>query len=916
MSEVFPTKEYEQTEQAELPVDCRRDEIVQLVADHQVTIIAAETGAGKSTRVPHYLYDTAQYDRIYVTQPRILAARNVSGRVAQQMTEKGYDGSALVGYRTSHEGNTTHQTVVQVVTDGLLLMKLLDEGAVGVGDVVVIDEFHERNTNMDVALALCIEQGIKVVIMSATLDIDRIERHYKELLGESAVGRIDIKGRMFPVEDHTSDKDRNTSMSETIMAAVRRQENVQAFVPGRTEARILESILRGRLGNDGPVILQLNGDQTPSDQQRCIASYTQGKIVISTPVGQTSITIPDIHTVVDCAWQRAGTYSNNIKAVPVEACSHATLDQRRGRVGRTMPGKYYQARLDHGPPFPTSEEDRSEYDIPNILRTDIIDIELRLAVAARTLCNMTALLDQPPESMIHKTHSRLVKLGALALDADTRQLTVTPEGRAMTQYPIDVQYARMVVEAAKVSPELQLKMIAAAAVMQVNGIASTLPSEDYNWRVATGGENTSDVIMQSKLFFKGLLSSADERRNDGITEQRFLKAKTYYESIATNAGFDPNTLTVLTDEDAAHIINCIILGSEHVYIRQFGTKYSGPIGRPRRLAHSSVILPESAPLIVGQPLDLGSIDKKGPTKHRIIVNATAVDVERLVAVLPPHRVRQEEVSHRFKKGKVVTELETYIDGRLIPRNMHAPAKTSNKNAIEAGLRAVFEGIITNDDLRAATAIEQSMIAEIQSAIDSLLKLQALTHENLRIAQQLDDVVNDILERHQGFMGKHVTLQEIAALLPSVRTVAGLVEESKKREIRRNAPLTVTIRGVEHPVDYEYNRERGESVARIEMKRQQIIDMTPGEVAQCQDDLGGRLVLFRASDRRGSSYRYMLHDKAVELYSRPTRAERRATLQPTGRQAAPREKNQTPARKGAFLRRSAVKNTSRTRKGAK
>ncbi len=860
------------TETPELPVEAYREQITDLVEENQITIISAKTGAGKSTRVPRFLFDTGKYNRIFMTQPRIMAARNVSNRIIDEMNADGLPGNVLTGYQTAHEGNITEETNVNVVTDGLLLMKMLDEGQITEHDVVVIDEFHERNTNMDVVLALCIEKGIKVVIMSATIDVDRLSQHCENIVGTDNVGSIDIPGVVFDVEEHTTPEDRERTMSATIVQAAKRGENVLAFVPGRREAQLLEALLRKQLGGGGALILQLNGDQTPEQQQLAIDSYDRGKIVISTPVGQTSITIPDIDTVVDCGWGRIGEYLKGVHGVPVQSCSSASLDQRRGRVGRVKPGKYYQARLDKGPAFPRIDaEGDDQYDIPEILRTDISDVTLRLANAGFRLAALEGLFDKPKDGETARVERRLLKLGAFAIGAADSEYTITNEGRGMIKYPLDATYGRMIVEAEKHSPELHLQSIAMAAAMQVNGIVSTSP-DNNGWSGLVKQENRSDLVVQLKVFYEALIATEEERVSYGVYEQRFQKAKKYYESIAKAAELDPLNLKYPSDEQVEKLIDCIIVSSEDVFVRS-SEKYRGATGSARKPSGSSVVRPEYATIATGKPIDIGKMTKNGPEKDRLVVDLTAVNIERLASVLPSHRVDRKVVGHDIVKGKVVERHQISIDGRTMPQTLRGEVSMRSKDAVETGLTAIFERFRSVEGMELASNIEKSQIRELRAAIDELVELQHRTDEDLAIDRKIREIIEDVVERHHGLYDDDASVSNIAKLIPEILSVADIVSETKRRELVDGAPVHIELHGTQVEVSYHNN------VAHIDATTETILAVTDEDMDSLEAQLNNRELRFRANNLPGAGKRYFTIIDAQERYSRRSRSERRGPVAP-------------------------------------
>ena len=312
---------------ATLPIAAFRNEIVDAIQINPVTILTAETGAGKSTQVAQYLLEEGC--NLVTTQPRRLAARTVAERVADE-----YDTplGEIVGFRTAYERKDSDATRCLFVTDGLALVReLMGRGP----QVLVIDEVHEWNLNIEVLVAWAkhqMKRGVdfKVVLMSATLEAQRLSDYF------DGAPVIDVPGRTFPVEELAPS---GSKLEDDVVKLLRQGRNVLVFQPGKREIEETVSYLQG-LSDLNAEILPLHGGLTPDEQKKCFRSYGRPKCIVATNVAQTSITIPDIDGVVDSGLERRQELRDGVEGLYLGAISWADREQRKGRAGRTKSGVY------------------------------------------------------------------------------------------------------------------------------------------------------------------------------------------------------------------------------------------------------------------------------------------------------------------------------------------------------------------------------------------------------------------------------------------------------------------------------------------------------------------------------------------------------------------------------------------------
>jgi ATP-dependent helicase HrpA len=387
-----------------LPIYERRDEILASVATSQVTIITAETGAGKSTQVPQFLAQ-AGYTKIIVTQPRILAARNLSARVKQEYSlHLGKDATSLVGYRTAHERDDDTDNVILYCTDGLQLVRELTGSGIRQKQVLVLDEVHEWNENMEVLVAwakkrCAAEPHFKLVLMSATIEANNLAKYF------GAAGPIEVSGRSHPVDMKVGDDLVDEIVAQASGSSAK---NILVFLPGKAEIDDIAKILSKELR--GIPVFPLHGQLEPEQQQLAFEHHSGGKIVLSTNVAQTSVTIDDIDTVIDSGLERRSEVRSGVEGLFIAEVSKAGIMQRAGRAGRTKPGVYILAKLGGMPCAPIDK--RPDFGVPEIVRKHIDRLVLRLAAVGIDIETLE-FFHSPSRSTIKLAKQTLLSLAML-----------------------------------------------------------------------------------------------------------------------------------------------------------------------------------------------------------------------------------------------------------------------------------------------------------------------------------------------------------------------------------------------------------------------------------------------------------------------------------------------------------------------
>ena len=435
---------------ADLPVSERRDDIVAALRDHQVIVVAGETGSGKTTQVPKMVLealgtsDPDRLPRIAHTQPRRIAARAVAERLADELgVELGQD----VGYRVRFTDRTRKDTAITVMTDGVLLASIRKDRLLKQYDAIIIDEAHERSLNIDFLLGylawlLPQRPDLRVIVTSATLDTAKFSEHF----GGAPV--IEVSGRTYPVElryrpyEDTDEVDAVCSAVDELLRDT--DGDVLVVLTGEREIRDTREALSDRLGV-GIEIVPLYGRLSADEQHRVFAPHDRRRVVLSTNVAETSLTVPGIRSVVDAGTVRMSRFSTRLKVqrLPIEPISQASAAQRAGRCGRLGPGVcirlYSEADL----------QSRPAYTDPEILRTNLASVLLQMATLGLGEIEDFPFLDPPDRRAIAAGVAILEEVGALRLTRGRTPLArrVTDIGRRLARLPLDPRLGRMIVQA-------------------------------------------------------------------------------------------------------------------------------------------------------------------------------------------------------------------------------------------------------------------------------------------------------------------------------------------------------------------------------------------------------------------------------------------------------------------------------------
>ncbi|MER7133763.1 ATP-dependent RNA helicase HrpA [Streptosporangium saharense] len=440
-----------------LPVSQRRDDILEAIRDNQVVIVAGETGSGKTTQLPKICLELGRGVKGLVghTQPRRIAARTVAERVAEELdTPLG----EAVGYKVRFTDQVGDDTLVKVMTDGILLAELQSDRDLAQYDTLIIDEAHERSLNIDFILGylkqlLPRRPDLKVVITSATIDPERFSKHF----GGAPI--IEVSGRTYPVEVRYRPLGEDDDQIQAISGAVDElcaegPGDILVFLSGEREIRDTADALSKRKDAE---VLPLYARLSAAEQHRVFQRHSGRRIVLATNVAETSLTVPGIKYVVDPGFARISRYSHRTKVqrLPIEAISQASANQRKGRCGRVSEGVCI--RLYEEDDFLT----RPEFTDPEILRTNLASVILQMTSIGLGDIAAFPFVEPPDQRQVRDGYDLLLELGAFD---QSRQMT--PLGRKLAGLPVDPRLARMVIEADRNGCVREVMVIASALSIQ------------------------------------------------------------------------------------------------------------------------------------------------------------------------------------------------------------------------------------------------------------------------------------------------------------------------------------------------------------------------------------------------------------------------------------------------------------------
>jgi len=574
----------------DLPVVERRDDIAAAIRDHQVVVIAGETGSGKTTQIPKICLELGRgvAGMIGHTQPRRIAARAVAERISEELdVELGQ----AIGYQVRFTDQSSRDTLVKVMTDGILLAEMQRDRELRRYDTIIIDEAHERSLNIDFIIGylrqlLPRRPDLKVIITSATIDPQRFAEHFSS--GGRPAPIVEVSGRTYPVEvryrplvGDTPDDERDqvTGITEAVeeLWTEHREGDILVFLSGEREIRDAADALAA-LGLPQTEILPLFGRLSAAEQHRVFSRHAGRRVVLSTNVAETSLTVPGIRYVIDTGTARISRYSQRTKVqrLPIEAISRASANQRAGRCGRVADGICIRLY---------SEEDyaaRPEFTDPEILRTNLASVILQMTTLGLGDVARFPFVDPPDSRQISDGVRLLEELRAFEqeVEGDPRsRRRLTAYGRQIALLPLDPRLARMVIEADRLGCLREVLVIVAAMSIQDPRERPLEKQELANAAHKRFADEHSDFVAYLNLWrhlkeSQDLLSGSAFRRMCKGEFLHYLRIREWQDlhqqlrQACKQAGLDPSTGTGADAPDLDAIHRALLSGLlSHVGVR-------------------------------------------------------------------------------------------------------------------------------------------------------------------------------------------------------------------------------------------------------------------------------------------------------------------------------------------------------------
>ncbi|QGV79768.1 ATP-dependent RNA helicase HrpA [Streptomyces ficellus] len=665
----------------QLPVSQKKDDILEAIRDHQVVIVAGETGSGKTTQIPKICLELGRGVRGMIghTQPRRIAARTVAERVAEELrTPLG----EAVGWKVRFTDQVNPEaTFVKLMTDGILLAEIQTDRELRAYDTIIIDEAHERSLNIDFLLGYLAQllprrPDLKVVITSATIDPERFSRHF----GDAPI--VEVSGRTYPVEvryrplleeeSEESDRDQITAICDAVdELQAEGPGDILVFLSGEREIRdTADALVKKKLRNTE--VLPLYARLSHAEQHRVFQAHSGRRIVLATNVAETSLTVPGIKYVIDPGTARISRYSHRTKVqrLPIEPISQASANQRKGRCGRTSDGICIRLY---------DEDDflaRPEFTDAEILRTNLASVILQMTAAGLGDIEKFPFIDPPDHRNIRDGVQLLQELGAIDPAQKDPKKRLTEAGRKLAQLPVDPRLARMVLEADKNGCVREVMVIAAALSIQDPRERPAEKQAQADQQHARFKDETSDFLTLLNLW-RYLREQQKERGSSSFRRMckaeylNFLRIRewqdiyTQLRTVAKQMGIH------LNDEDAPDDrVHVSLLAGLLSHIGMKDVKDSGGEGG-RNTAKNEYLGARNAKFAV---FPGSALFKKPP---RFIMSAELVETSRLWA-----RVN----------AKIEPEWIEPLAGHLLKRTYSEPHWEKDQAAVMAYEKVTLYGV--------------------------------------------------------------------------------------------------------------------------------------------------------------------------------------------------------------------------------
>ena len=703
-----------------LPVDGYRDEIMDAIAANPVVILTAETGAGKSTRVPWWLWQSGK--KVHVTQPRRIAARALSNYVARACS---VPWGREIGYQTGLDGNRSAATSLLYLTDGVQMVREIQGNRDY--DVLILDEIHEWNLNQEVLIGLVRKNldsgffklsGKRAVIMSATLKA----RQISTFLNQAPV--ITVPGRGFPVDCQRRHPCFLLPDAANLLEA---GHNILLFQPGKQEIDETIRNLKELLDHDNQkaVILPLHAELSITEQSKVFKNYPLPKAVVATDIAQTSLTIDDIDAVIDSGVKKEVRLVSGIEGLYPTEISTSECRQRAGRAGRVKKGLYILCSE-------RGMDDRLDYPEPEIRRLNLESVVLRMCKWGLSPLEFS-FFHRPNRSLILKAIQNLKIFGAL-----TPENMVTADGRRMAELPLSLRGARLLLEAEKGGRRVTDRALKVIAIFETRGVVS----KEFAGEFYTNSPFKSDLLNQLDLW-------EDQRHNARLlSAKKAALAREIYGELKKRLGGQP-VKGPLTAAEQKHLFRAILSGfCDGVYFKGDGVYWRE--GEERQIERTSILNQTKPEMVAGLPFDLiiNREDQKTGNKEEkylpLLTFCSELSFLQLAELKPFSYEKRRRIL--LQDDKLSVSEEIFFGGRLIKTMAVEPdwTRPDEKHAILTLALEWFEKNFEHLPCRAEIEKNRAWFVEASGALNEKLPpfdlcLRDYLYRQLRRSLKIDDL---------------------------------------------------------------------------------------------------------------------------------------------------------------------------------
>ncbi|MBU1131869.1 ATP-dependent RNA helicase [Patescibacteria group bacterium] len=787
-----------------VPMDEYRSEVVECVRDNANAVIIGETGSGKTTRIPDFLLDMFPDAKIAITQPRRVAARSVARYVASR---RGEQVGAEVGYQVRFEDKTTEGTRANFMTDGILLRKLQFDPLLEEYDIVMVDEAHERSLNIDFVLGLLKRvqaerkkrgmQELKVIATSATIEKEK----FAEYFGGSPT--VEVPGRMFPIDiqyENKSVDDYTIAAAEKVNEIVRsgEQGDVLIFMPG--EAEIRRTIEKIKVVNqdietwnnrhsdeikkgiekriETVDVMPLFGAMSPEDQDRIFEKSSKRKVIVSTNIAETSVTIDGVLFVIDSGVIKQKEFDPNsgIEALLTKRHAKSGCDQRKGRAGRTAPGTCYRLYTE------AEFTDRKAYQTPEIARSNLDHVILAMKKIGIEDVRSFEFLDRPKEEAITQAIETLKMLGALD---ENEKLTAV--GKTMADLPLRPEIARMVIEAEKYHCTGKICTIAAMLGEKSVFVRPKDKEREADQAHAQFSKGGSDFLKLLEVWNQWSASGFDQRwaRDHYLNVRQLFEVREIRSQIMRELRRKKVAVDDVNGNDPIAIQKCIISGMiQHLIVSSGRHSYERAVQSGGYSSDNIFIHPSSASFSVKPKFMIGA--NVVTTSKTFARRCQPVDAKWLPEIAPQF-LRESGRSLRYdaESDSVIEKVAYSFRGQYETIAEKEEEVADPAIAAEVFVRALVAG---NVDL-----------LSVKHNTDTVHALQLL---NIRSGGKVQaPELSAWYKEHSGGVRSKQEAKYIDELL--CINFDDHCSPEMKREIDRMYPETIEVQGHSLKVEYEY-----------------------------------------------------------------------------------------------------------------